>query len=168
MPLILSVCLSPALQRTLVFHEIRPGCVNRAEKVRLSTGGKGVNVARIINQLGTPSTFLGIFGAKTGRKVRILPEAGGVSVAAVENLLPAFICRTRTDLHRSPPTELVVECPPVSSDLVQRTWFRFRNLLEDHKIVVLSGPVPQDFNDPVYTDFIHRVRYSKNNPGCSY
>ena len=48
----LSVCLNPTLQKTLSFSSIVPGKVNRTGVHRLDVSGKGINVTRILTQLG--------------------------------------------------------------------------------------------------------------------
>ncbi len=54
----LTVCLNPALQKTLRFPLIIPGSVNRTSACRLDASGKGINVTRVLTQLGKKAVHL--------------------------------------------------------------------------------------------------------------
>ncbi len=56
--MVLVVCLNPTLQKTLVFSSLREGEVNRTPTYYLDASGKGVNVARVLGQLGIESVHL--------------------------------------------------------------------------------------------------------------
>ncbi|MBN1780627.1 1-phosphofructokinase, partial [bacterium] len=60
--MVLCVCLNPALQRSLFLEQLRPGHVNRVGELRLSAGGKGVNAARVVQQMGGSAVLMGLFG----------------------------------------------------------------------------------------------------------
>jgi fructose-1-phosphate kinase PfkB-like protein len=48
----LCVCLNPTVQKTITLPRMLVGEVNRASAVRTDASGKGVNVARVLVQLG--------------------------------------------------------------------------------------------------------------------
>jgi len=48
----LTICLNPTLQKTLCFSSVVPGTVNRTGVHRLDVSGKGINVTRVLTQLG--------------------------------------------------------------------------------------------------------------------
>ncbi|RKY77520.1 1-phosphofructokinase, partial [candidate division KSB1 bacterium] len=50
--------MNPAVQRTMQFQGLRQGQANRAIKVETHVGGKGVNVARVLKQLGVENVVL--------------------------------------------------------------------------------------------------------------
>jgi hypothetical protein len=60
----LTVCLNPVLQRTLSFPALRIGGVNRTEEHRVDASGKGINVARVLTQLGARATALTTVGGR--------------------------------------------------------------------------------------------------------
>jgi tagatose 6-phosphate kinase len=63
---ILTVTPNPALDVTYEVEELVPGAEHRVQTVRTRPGGKGVNVARVLSQLGTPTRVLGLAGGATG------------------------------------------------------------------------------------------------------
>jgi fructose-1-phosphate kinase PfkB-like protein len=54
----LTVCLNPTIQKTLRYPSITPGTVNRTAHHRLDVSGKGINVTRVLTQLGKKVTHL--------------------------------------------------------------------------------------------------------------
>ena len=53
--MILTLCLNPVLQKTIVFSmNLEKNCVNRAKSHLFDVSGKGVNVSRVLTQLGIP------------------------------------------------------------------------------------------------------------------
>ena len=56
--MILTVCLNPTFQSTMLFDSFTVGEVNRCKKHYLHTAGKGMNTARIVSQLGKASALL--------------------------------------------------------------------------------------------------------------
>jgi len=84
-PAFLAVCLNPTLQKTLVFTAVRSGEVNRCLRSRLDASGKGVNVARVLVQLGQRCTHLTHAGGRFRSSFLALAEESGVTVRAVDN-----------------------------------------------------------------------------------
>lgn len=69
-PVILTVTPNPALDVTYDIERLVPGEEHRVQTVRTRPGGKGVNVARVLSQLGTPCRVLGLAGGATGALLR--------------------------------------------------------------------------------------------------
>mgnify|MGYP001816904745 CR=1 FL=1 len=64
--MIYTVTLNPAVDRELLVDKITFDTVLRARQWRADCGGKGFNVARMLQSLGTPSVALGFAAGKTG------------------------------------------------------------------------------------------------------
>jgi 1-phosphofructokinase family hexose kinase len=54
--------LNTAVDRTLVVPGLQPGGVYRTSRVHVDAGGKGLNVARVLRQLGDPVRVIGFLG----------------------------------------------------------------------------------------------------------
>ncbi|HEX3015951.1 MAG TPA: 1-phosphofructokinase [Desulfobacteria bacterium] len=59
---IITLTLNPALDQTLYFPTFKVGEVNRVGEQRLDPGGKGINVAKVINNLGCAVGVTGFLG----------------------------------------------------------------------------------------------------------
>lgn len=70
--MILTVTCNPAVDVTYDVEDLTPGAVHRVDRVAERAGGKGVNVARVLHQLGQPVHALGLADAAFGSTVEAL------------------------------------------------------------------------------------------------
>lgn len=69
--MITTVCMNPALDKTVTVDALVPGQVNRIRSSRTDVGGKGVNVAVVARRLGLfPVQVIGCAGVEGFRKLR--------------------------------------------------------------------------------------------------
>jgi tagatose 6-phosphate kinase len=152
--MILAVCLNPALQRTQIFRHLEFSRVNRAESVLHSTGGKGVNAARVAATLGADVKLLTLSGGPNGRELRSHLRGEGIPFQAVPVGGNTRICTTLLDRGNGTQTELVEESEPVTKEeagLVQRT---FERMVRRCRLLILSGTAPSGFPPSVYRRWI--------------
>ncbi|HEU5268259.1 MAG TPA: PfkB family carbohydrate kinase, partial [Jatrophihabitans sp.] len=67
--MILAGCLNPAIDVTYHVAAHVPGQSHRVLSVTRRAGGKGVNVARVVRQLGEPVLVTGLLGGPTGAAI---------------------------------------------------------------------------------------------------
>jgi tagatose 6-phosphate kinase len=152
--MILAVCLNPALQRTLHFNSLEFDRVNRAKSAVISTGGKGVNVARVASTLGADVLLLTLLGGAHGREVKGHLKEEGIPFHAVPVRSDTRICSTLLDPRNGTQTELVEESGPVTREEVRNVERAFERLLPRCSLVILSGTAPEGFPDTVYGKWI--------------
>jgi len=150
---ILCAGLTPALQRTLEFELFRPGGVNRARSVSLSVGGKQVNTARMVFQLGGNPQMTGFCGGPDGRRVEAVLRAEGLAFDFVETEGNTRTCQTLLDAASGSVTELVEE----AAGLTVEDWCRFEEKFAElqwrAEWMVFSGTLPPSAPD----DFLLRL-----------
>ena len=61
-PGIVTITLNPAIDETVVLHQLQPGAVNRATHHHRQAGGKGINVSSMLGGYGIPTTATGFLG----------------------------------------------------------------------------------------------------------
>jgi 1-phosphofructokinase family hexose kinase len=76
--MILCITPNPALDRNLVVPNFKQGEVCRSHSLVLSAGGKGVNVARAVRNLGGEACCVGLLGGYNGRHHAELVEQEGM------------------------------------------------------------------------------------------
>lgn len=76
--MITTVCLNPALDRTVTVDSLVPGQVNRIRSTRTDVGGKGVNVAVVCRRLGLESQVIGCAGVDGFGKLRAAMQSEDV------------------------------------------------------------------------------------------
>ncbi len=147
--MLLCVCLNPAVDVTYRLDGgLAPGESHRVAEVGERAGGKGVNVARVLRQLGTDAVVLGFAGGPNGEVLR----AGLRQAGLVADLVDVAGATRRTVAIVDPgrATALNEPGPLVSAAEWAGLRARFRDLLEDAEVVVLSGSLPPGLPPDAY------------------
>jgi 1-phosphofructokinase family hexose kinase len=146
----LTVCLNPTIQKTLRFSSIVPGAVNRTGVHRLDVSGKGINVTRVLTQLGKKAVHLTQLGGVMRPLFLSLCEQDGLSVEWVESGSQIRFCYTVLSENDGAVTELVEESEAVSAGTEQRLLEKFDSILgasPDLKCLIISGTKAAGFSD---------------------
>lgn len=87
---IITLTLNPCIDRTL-WVESHGDIPYLTEQ---QTGGKGINVARVLGNLGLRTIAVCPLGGDTGKTFRVLASAEGIALAAVETAVPTRVIDT--------------------------------------------------------------------------
>ncbi len=154
--MILCVCLNPALDVTYRVPELRPGASHRTELVGSRPGGKGLNVARVLQQLGGQVLACGLAGGDTGEAViRALQRAG---VPARFTTIAGETRRAHTVVDdASGATVLNESGPRVTGEEWRRFVDAYSELSAAADSVVLSGSLPPGVPADAYRQLVEPV-----------
>jgi len=128
----LTVCLNPTLQKTLRFPSVISGTVNRAVNHRLDVSGKGINVTRVLTQLGKKALHLTQLGGDMRPLFLSLSKSDGLSVEWVESYSEIRFCYTVLNDSNNSVTEMVEESQPVCAETEKRLLLKYEALLDDN------------------------------------
>lgn len=148
--MIYTVTLNPALDKTAIIPNFRTDGVNRIDSVRTDPGGKGINVSKVIQKLGSESVALGILAGHSGQKIaQSLEEMG---LACRFTFVPG---ETRTNLKIVDPvghthTDINEPGQPVSQEILDTLLESLLQQLQPGDIVVLSGSLPKGAASDTY------------------
>lgn len=156
--MILTVTLTPALDKTAVVPGFGVGKVNRIASLRQDAGGKGINVSKTLRALGEDSVACGILGGDNGAFIRRSLEESGIPsdfVFVAEN--------TRTNLKMIDPenhtyTDINEAGAPVSEETLSRVLARAEARLGRGDLVVLAGKAPQGAPEDLFAVWTRRLR----------
>ena len=138
--MILCVCLNPAIDVTYAVAELVYGGTHRAEVVGRRAGGKALNVARVLRQLGEPVLATGLVGGAEGDAVR--SDLAGAGVAAEFASVDSQTRQTVT-VYDGREATAFYEIGPVVGDAEWRSFCSlYTRLLADATVVVISGSQP--------------------------
>ncbi len=152
--MILTVCLNPTLQKTIVLNDLAEGEVNRSKEYYFDASGKGINVSRVLSQLGEKVihlTWLGgrlknIFLDESGKDNFILKYASSDSdIRFSYTLLNAVKHST---------TEIVEEGEKIDADIEKKISRLFRKCIKKSDAVVISGTKAPGFSDDLYPGLV--------------
>jgi tagatose 6-phosphate kinase len=145
------VCLgtTPTVQRTMIFHHLVTGEVNRAVEVIEGPSGKSVNVAKVLKVLGLDAIATGFLGGDRGQCLRRDLDAMNIRHDFVPTDARTRLCITLIDRGGDTHTELVEESPPVNAAAWDALQSKLRELLGQATMLALSGTLapsgPPDF-----------------------
>ena len=154
--MILTVTLNAAVARTLVVPSLALGQRHRAPESVALAGGKGINVARGLRELGTPVLATGFVGGRNGDAIR-----DGLSESAIpfDFVEIAGSSRTSTaliDTTTGTQTEINEYGPPVSAAAKTEFSRRLEFLMEYATVVVFAGSLPEDVEESFLADLVRR------------
>lgn len=157
---IVTVTLSPVLERTVVTRYLAVGYPNRAQEAeRLDGGGAGVNIARALDRLGATVHAVILLGNDAaGRAYRdLLAEYGFDStIVHVEGATPSDICIL--DTGSSQETHILAQGAAVGEHEVRQVLRALLGVVEPGDTVVLAGPLPPGAATDVYARLVDAVQ----------
>jgi tagatose 6-phosphate kinase len=151
---VVTVTLNAALDVTYDVEALVPHATHRVLEVRARAGGKGVNVARALRQLGRDTVVTGLAGGHTGSLIRADLAASGLPDALVP--ISGESRRTLTIVSRRDggATLLNEPGPRVRGGEWTRFLARFDRLLAAARAVVLSGSLPAGVPTGAYAELV--------------
>jgi 1-phosphofructokinase family hexose kinase len=157
----LTVCLNPTLQKTLRFPSIYPGTVNRTGVHRLDASGKGINVTRVLTQLGKKAVHLTQLGGELRPLFLSLCEQDGLSLQWVESESQIRFCYTLLSDEDGAVTELIEESETVGDGTEERLLEKFDDIIAhtaDLSWVIISGTKAAGFSSAVIPAMTQRAK----------
>lgn len=146
----LTVTLNAALDLTYVAPVLEWGEHNRVQTVHSRAGGKGINVARVIESLGVRCLVTGFAGGPTGQAVQDSLQAEALESRMVETSADS----RRTVVAVSESDQVVTEFDEPGPTLSHEDWARFlevfRELVRGRSAVALCGSLPRGLPEDAY------------------
>jgi len=129
------------IDRTAALAQLRPGEVLRFDRVVVTPGGKGLNVARAARALGHPALLVSLVPGHTGRAAAALIAEEGIELSGVPS--GGELRSTTIVLERGGRTTVLNEPGP---RVDERRWADYENAvrgrLTSRSVLVCSGSVP--------------------------
>lgn len=151
---ILTVTLNPAVDRTYTVPGFAVSHIHPAAQVRVTAGGKGVNVARVYQTLGGRAITTGFLGGGNGNFIRRQLAAEGIADAFVPVVDESRVCTKVMDPNAGTQTEVNESGPTIGAADIEALLARLRELLPGCGAVVLSGSLPPGAPVTLYRDCI--------------
>jgi 1-phosphofructokinase family hexose kinase len=154
----LAVCLNPTMQKTLLLDSFRINEVNRVVEQRLDASGKGVNVARVLGELGEAAVHLTHLGGDRRAQFEQLCRADRVSLEVIGCTTPIRTCTTVVDRGHHTTTEIVEPTFPVDQETATAVFERYRELVPAVTTVILSGTTAPGYAPDLFARMTREAR----------
>jgi len=156
--LIVTVTMNPAVDETLTVHRLEVGETNRILETEFDPGGKGLNVSRVVDRLGRPTTAIVMLGGETGQFIRSRLQREDVDLEVIQLDCPTRINISILDESAGIQTNLNHEGAPIESTDLDALESAIRKWTSEARVMVFGGSLPPGAPAGTYRRMIDCVR----------
>ncbi len=147
---IITVTLNPTIDITYLVSELVFDDTNRALGVLKDPGGKGIDVSRVISELGGNSKAFVLLGGYTGYEIKDRLKKLGLNLEVIN-----IKGETRTNViieDNYTHDQIRINAPGPEISPEEREWFlkKLLSLKPQDGFLVLSGSIPRGFEPDIY------------------
>ncbi|MFZ5967934.1 MAG: 1-phosphofructokinase [Bacillota bacterium] len=152
--MITTVTLNPAVDRAYIINNFKPNERYRVDDIRVTAGGKGLNVARVASQLGEKVNATGLLGGITGQFVKEEMDKLGIFTSFVSINESTRVFTAIVDPLNNTETIVDEEGPIVTKKELNEFVKEFVKILKYSDIIVAAGSVPRGLPKTIYGDMV--------------
>lgn len=151
--MIVSVTMNPSVDISYPLDTLVINDVNRCDQVRKTAGGKGLNVTRVIHQMGEEVVSTGLLGGVLGAFIRENLSKEGINhhFSDIEGDTRNCIAILHDDGKQ---TEVLESGPVISEEELVAFETIFLNLAKTSQVVTLSGSLPKGVPVDYYSQLL--------------
>ncbi|OTO71709.1 MULTISPECIES: hexose kinase [unclassified Enterococcus] len=157
--MIVTVTMNPSIDISYPLSSLAIDTVNRTDQVTKTAGGKGLNVTRVIHDLGGDVVATGVLGGFHGAYI-----SEELNKAGIKQAFTSIKEESRDSiaiLHEGNQTEILESGPTVSSE-EQTTFFEtITALLQQADIVTISGSLAKGLPTDFYQKLVQAAHTEK-------
>ncbi len=153
--MIYTVTFNPSVDYTIFLSLFSRGTVNRAKGEEYYFGGKGINVSRVLYELGVNSTALGFVAGFTGEAIQNALENIGIKTDFIK--LNNGISRINVKIVEENETEINGQGPNIDDASVEKLLKKI-DCIKSGDTLVLAGSIPNTMPDNTYEKVLDRVK----------
>jgi tagatose 6-phosphate kinase len=154
--MIATITLNPAIDIRYNLPVFQLDGVNRVTAVDKTAGGKGLNVSRVLSQLGANVTCTGFLGGKSGEWIaNQLPNYNLINCfTGIKGETRFCLAIESTQGH----TEILEQGPEILENEREEFLKNFDTILESNNYIVGSGSLPHGIDSDFYRDLIEKTK----------
>lgn len=153
--MIYTVTFNPAIDFVISTDKFQTGAINRSKSDHIYYGGKGINVSKILNELGITSTALGFIAGFTGEQIEKGLKSEGILTDFVH--LKEGYSRINIKIRSDDETDINTQGPEISEYDLHLLYKKLEKL-NDNDILIISGSVPASMNDDIYEKLLSKIK----------
>lgn len=155
--MITTVSLNTSLDHTYMMEAVKVGEVNRVQKCIQTAGGKGLNVARVVDLCGEEVQCIGTAGGYTGRRVMQLLDELKIKHRFVQTTAESRKCINILDQNYTS-TELLEPGNPITEKELRLFKQAYEQIIKESNVIILSGSVPRNVSHTIYKELIEQAK----------
>lgn len=147
---VLTITLNPAIDKTIEIERLMPRSLNKVLSTHYDVGGKGINVSKVLKNLGTNSLALGFIAGASGQFIKNKLKEMAIETAFIE-----IEGETRTNLKIFDRSDKeITEINEPGANATEKDLKALLKMLDEEVandcVVVLSGSAPKSLGQDVY------------------
>ncbi|MGO5436244.1 tagatose-6-phosphate kinase [Enterococcus cecorum] len=150
--MILTITLNPSVDIAYQLDTFHLDTVNRVEKVQKTAGGKGLNVTRVLKQVGEDVIATGFIGGEIGSYVKKQLTRNDIKNSFVEIGNETRNCIAV--LHDGQQTEILEQGPTIQKHEALNFIEHLEIILNNVEVVVISGSLPKGLASNYYVEIV--------------
>ncbi|AGB19356.1 1-phosphofructokinase family hexose kinase [Thermoanaerobacterium thermosaccharolyticum] len=155
----LTVTLNPCIDKTIEVEKYEIDKINHVNNVEYEAGGKGINVSRVLHNLGVDVTALCLIGGKTGNEIENLMDRDNIQYHSVKIKEPNRVVTTIREVTNNKQTVFMEKGPNIDESEINKLILEYRILLKKSDIVILSGAYANETMNGIYPKLIDEANY---------
>ena len=156
--MILTITLNPSVDIAYQLDTFHLDTVNRVEKVQKTAGGKGLNVTRVLKQIGEDVVATGFIGGEIGSYVKKQLTRNDIENSFVEIGNETRNCIAV--LHDGKQTEILEQGPTIQEHEALNFIEHLEIILNNVDVVVISGSLPKGLASNYYVEIVELCKKS--------
>mgnify|MGYP005834937935 CR=1 FL=1 len=155
--MIITVTLNTAVDKTYTISNFSLDRVHRPSEWKIVPGGKGINVSRVLKELGVESLALGFAGGYNGRFIERGLTTEGIVHQMVHTEQESRVCTTIIDPEHKTQTEVNELGPVISQQELAMLEDILVSNLSNAEGLIFSGSLPPGVPNDVYFRWINKA-----------
>ena len=157
--MILTVTMNPSIDISYPLEELKIDTVNRVAEVSKTAGGKGLNVTRVLAEIGDNIAATGLIGGTNGE---FLLQNLHPNVRQCFYNISGDTRNCIAILHEGKQTEILEAGPTITADEANGFLHHFKSLMESAEVVSISGSLPAGLPTEYYIQLIEMANQAGN------
>ncbi len=156
--MIITLTLNPAVDLTVTLDEFLPEDTNRITSSRTDPGGKGINVSRVLWELGCESLAMGFVSGTRGKLIEQALRDQGIFTDFLHTTGQTRTNVTILERKHNTTTTLNEPGPATDPHHVPSLLQRLRKQLSPGDWLVVGGSIPPGLDPGLYGDIVRLAR----------
>lgn len=159
--MITTVTLNVSIDKTYwIQDKVNPGTVARVQQCKNTAGGKGLNVARVLNLCGKKVVATGLTGGFNGNYLKALLKEDNIEEQFVDIQGETRCCINILDGEKTS-TEFLEPGAIVREEELADFLEVYKRVVENSDVVTISGSVPKGVRKDIYRDLVKIAKQKK-------
>ena len=153
--MITTVTLNPAIDTRYFIEDFKEGRLFRAEKTIKSPGGKGLNVTKVLRQMGADVVATGIIGGKNGEWIQENLKKMDIKEEFYVSSAETRVCIAVLAKHSE--TEILELGEELTDSDLRAFEKKLMELVEKSDVITMSGSLPKGMDAGYYQKLVELV-----------